>query len=31
MPCDVILIKGEAFVNESGLTGESDPISKSNF
>jgi P-type E1-E2 ATPase len=26
--CDVILLKGELYVNESNLTGESIPIAK---
>lgn len=28
IPCDVILMQGESFVNESNITGESDPVPK---
>lgn len=28
MLCDVVLIDGETFVNESNITGESDPVPK---
>jgi cation-transporting P-type ATPase 13A2 len=31
VPCDLVLIKGSALLNESCLTGESIPVMKSAF
>jgi P-type E1-E2 ATPase len=28
MPCDAVLIQGEAYMNEHSLTGESVPVGK---
>jgi len=28
LPCDIILLSGECFVNESNITGETEPVPK---
>lgn len=29
VPCDLVIVKGESYVNESNITGETDPVPKS--